>query len=128
MMDDKGSVVQTFAYAIHGRYPADDVKDPATGEILFSRDDMMVGKDAAGLEAKGIHEVRIRSVLDCEATSGVCAKCYGMNLASGGPVNIGEAVGVIAAQSIVSPVLSLQCVPSIPAASPATISLRSSQS
>jgi DNA-directed RNA polymerase subunit beta' len=103
MMDDKGSVVQTFASAIHGRYPADDVKDPETDEVLFSRDDMMVGKDAALLESRGISEVRIRSVLDCEATSGVCAKCYGMNLASGGPVNIGEAVGVIAAQSIGEP-------------------------
>jgi DNA-directed RNA polymerase subunit beta' len=55
------------------------------------------------LEAAGITEVKIRSVLDCEATSGVCARCYGMNLASGGPVNIGEAVGVIAAQSIGEP-------------------------
>jgi DNA-directed RNA polymerase subunit beta' len=103
MKDDKGSVVQTFASAIHGRYPAEDVVDPETGEVLFSRDDMIVGKDAALLESRGIHEVRIRSVLDCEATSGVCAKCYGMNLASGGPVNIGEAVGVIAAQSIGEP-------------------------
>ncbi|MBE6948252.1 MAG: DNA-directed RNA polymerase subunit beta' [Ruminococcaceae bacterium] len=103
MHDDKGSVVQTFSGAIHGRFPADDIVDPATGEILFTRDDMLTSKDAVKLEAHGISSVKIRSVLDCDAANGVCSKCYGMNLASAGPVNIGEAVGVIAAQSIGEP-------------------------
>ena len=100
---EKGQVVQSFADAIHGRYPAEDVVNPATGEVMFTRNDMLYGKDAAVLEAAGIHEVKIRTVLDCEAKSGVCSKCYGLNLATGEPVAAGEAVGVIAAQSIGEP-------------------------
>ena len=94
-------VIQSFADAIHGRYPCDDIVDPTTGEVLFTRDDMLRSADAEKLESAGIHE--IRTVLGCEATSGVCAKCYGINLASGGPVSTGESVGVIAAQSIGEP-------------------------
>ena len=89
---EKGQVVQTFADAIHGRYPAEDVVNPTTGEVMFTRDDMLYSKDAAVLEAAGIHEVKIRTVLDCEAQSGVCSKCYGLNLATGEPVAAGEAV------------------------------------
>ncbi|MCD8099378.1 MAG: DNA-directed RNA polymerase subunit beta' [Oscillospiraceae bacterium] len=100
---DKGQPVQSLAESIHGRYPAEPVVDPATGEVLFTTDQMLRKSDAATLEAHGISRIRIRSVLACRARSGVCAKCYGMNLATGNPVNMGEAVGVIAAQSIGEP-------------------------
>jgi DNA-directed RNA polymerase subunit beta' len=100
---DKNREVQSFGESIHGRYPAEAVTDPATGELLFSADTMFMPNDAAVLEAHGINKVKIRSVLSCEAKSGVCAKCYGINLAAGQPVNVGEAVGVIAAQSIGEP-------------------------
>ena len=100
---ENGQVVQTFAESVHGRYPADDIVDPATGEVLFDRDHMLLKSDAEILEAHGIHEVKVRSVLTCEARSGVCAHCYGLNLATGETVNEGETVGVIAAQSIGEP-------------------------
>ncbi len=100
---DKGQVIQSFGDSIHGRYPADDICDPATGELIFDRSHMLISEDAAVLEEHGIHEVKIRSVLTCDAESGVCAHCYGINLAIGRPVNAGEAVGVIAAQSIGEP-------------------------
>ncbi len=102
-VEDKSGMTQTLGEAIHGRYPSDDIVDPSTGEVLFTRDDMLVSSDAAKLEAHGIKEVKIRTVLDCEAHSGVCSRCYGINLATGDPVSIGEAVGVIAAQSIGEP-------------------------
>ena len=98
-----GQEIQSFAEAIHGRYPTDDVIDPATGEVLFTTDDMLLSSDVKKLEEHGIHEVKVRSVLDCEAEHGVCSKCYGINLATATPVSIGEAVGVIAAQSIGEP-------------------------
>ena len=94
---------QSLADTIHGRFPTDDILDPKTGEVLFSKDQMLLSNDAETLAAHGLKEVRIRTVLDCESTSGVCAKCYGINLATGEPVSIGEAVGVIAAQSIGEP-------------------------
>ena len=100
---DRGQVVESFGTAIHGRFPIDPITDPATGEVLFNEKHMLLSKDAKVLEEHGIHRVFIRSVLACEAKIGVCAKCYGMNLAIGKPVNAGEAVGVIAAQSIGEP-------------------------
>jgi len=100
---DKGQVVQTLGESIHGRYPIEPICDPETGEVLFDSNQMLVKTDAQKLEDHGLEKVRIRSVLACEARSGVCAKCYGMNLATGKPVNAGEAVGVIAAQSIGEP-------------------------
>jgi DNA-directed RNA polymerase subunit beta' len=100
---ENGQAVRTFADSIHGRFPLEDIVDPETGELLFSHTTMLKSKDAKVLEAAGIHEIQIRSVLACEAKRGVCAKCYGMNLATGGPVSEGEAVGVIAAQSIGEP-------------------------
>ena len=96
-------LVESFGTAIHGRFPAVDIVDPQTGELLFARDHMLMPEDAGVLEAHGIHKAYIRSVLTCEALTGVCAKCYGINLALGKPVNAGEAVGVIAAQSIGEP-------------------------
>ena len=102
-IEEHGQVIETFAERIHGRYPAQDLVDPATGEVLFTRDTMPRKENAEVLEAHGIHEVKIRSVLTCRARSGVCAKCYGINLAIGEPVGAGEAVGIIAAQSIGEP-------------------------
>ncbi len=100
---EKGQVIESFASRIHGRFPVDDICDPETGELLLSKDRMMVEDDAKLLEAHGIHNVYARTVLGGRAHSGVCAKCYGMNLATSELVNLGEAVGIIAAQSIGEP-------------------------
>ena len=100
---DKGQLVQSFGISIHGRFPAVPICDPQTGEVLFDTDHMLMPADAEILEAHGIERVLIRSVLSCEARTGVCARCYGINLAIGQPVSAGEAVGVIAAQSIGEP-------------------------
>ena len=100
---DRGQMVESFGTAIHGRFPALPITDPETGELLFGTDHMLMPEDAKVLEAHGIHKAYIRSVLTCEARVGVCARCYGINLAIGRPVNAGEAVGVIAAQSIGEP-------------------------
>ncbi len=100
---EKGAVVDSFGNRIRGRYPIEDVCDPVTGEVVISKDHLMMEDDAKLLESHGIHSVRIRTVLGCKARSGVCAKCYGMNLATSEEVNLGEAVGIIAAQSIGEP-------------------------
>ncbi|WP_186565093.1 DNA-directed RNA polymerase subunit beta' [Lawsonibacter celer] len=100
---ENGQVIETFGERLKGRYPVSDVCDPATGEVLISKERMMTADDAKLLEAHGIHEVKIRSVLTCRARSGVCSRCYGINLAIGEPVGAGEAVGIIAAQSIGEP-------------------------
>ena len=100
---EKGQLVQSYGTSIHGRFPAVPICDPQTGEVLFDTDHMLMPADADVLEAHGIDRVLIRSVLSCEARTGVCAKCYGINLAIGQPVSAGEAVGVIAAQSIGEP-------------------------
>jgi DNA-directed RNA polymerase subunit beta' len=100
---DAAAAAQTFGESIRGRYPAQPIVSPATGEVLFDRDHMLMPVDARVLEDNGIFSVKVRSVMCCEAKSGVCARCYGMNLATGKPVDPGEAVGVIAAQSIGEP-------------------------
>ncbi len=100
---DAAAAVQTFGESIRGRFPARDIVSPKTGEVLFDTDHMLMPIDAQTLEDNGIFSVKVRSVMCCEALSGVCAKCYGMNLAVGKPVDPGEAVGVIAAQSIGEP-------------------------
>ena len=89
--------------SIHGRYPAQPICDPKTGEVIFDTHHMLMSHDAEVLTQHGISKVLVRSVMTCEAKSGVCARCYGINLAVGAPVNPGEAVGVIAAQSIGEP-------------------------
>jgi DNA-directed RNA polymerase subunit beta' len=96
-------LVQSLGEAINGRYPTDDIVDEKTGEVLFSKDRMLYRSDADKLKSLGMDSLKIRTVMDCEASSGICAKCYGVNLATGGTVSIGEAVGVIAAQSIGEP-------------------------
>lgn len=102
---ERGSVVETFGEVIHGRYPAEDILAPKTGEVLFSRQHMLINSDSQVLLSHGINSVKIRTAMCCESRSGICALCYGINLATGGnsAVSIGEAVGVIAAQSIGEP-------------------------
>ena len=100
---EKGQTIATFGERIHGRFPVNDIVDPVTGEVLHSRDVMLKEEDAKRFLAHGIDKVYVRSVLGCRARSGVCARCYGMNLATSKLVDPGEAVGIIAAQSIGEP-------------------------
>jgi DNA-directed RNA polymerase subunit beta' len=100
---DAGQVIVTLGQRILGRTAAEDVKDPASKKVIVSNGTLLEEKEVEAIERAQIQEVRIRSVLTCETTNGVCAKCYGRDLARGTPVNIGEAVGVIAAQSIGEP-------------------------
>ncbi len=102
-ISENGQIIETFGERLKGRYPVEDIVDPKTGELLVSKDEMMSAATADLLEAHGIHEVMIRSVLTCESRTGVCTKCYGVNLAIGEPVGEGETVGIIAAQSIGEP-------------------------
>ena len=101
--DKNGDVIDTFGSRIRGRYPVHDVVDPQTGELLHSKDVMMMPEDAEKFEQHGINKIYIRTILGCRARVGVCAKCYGMNLATSKEVDLGEAVGIIAAQSIGEP-------------------------
>ncbi|KAB5098280.1 DNA-directed RNA polymerase subunit beta', partial [Bacteroides thetaiotaomicron] len=83
---ENGQVIETFGERLKGRYPVEDICDPQTGEVLIDHHTMMTADHAKLLEDHGIHSVKIRSVLTCRARSGVCSKCYGINLAIGEPV------------------------------------------
>ncbi len=98
-----GDVIDSFGNRIRGRYPVNDIYSPVTGELLHSKDVLMMPEDAEKFEKHGIEKVYIRTILGCRARLGVCAVCYGMNLATSLEVNLGEAVGIIAAQSIGEP-------------------------
>ena len=100
---EAGEVITSISDRVLGRFPADDVVNPASGELIVSKDAMIVESDMGPIEEANLVSIRIRSVLTCESKTGVCGKCYGRDLARGTPVNIGEAVGVIAAQSIGEP-------------------------
>jgi DNA-directed RNA polymerase subunit beta' len=100
---DAGQVIVSLAARILGRTAAEEVVDTATGNVIVKTGDLIEERHAEAIDKAQIQEVRIRSVLTCETVTGVCAKCYGRDLARGTPVNIGEAVGVIAAQSIGEP-------------------------
>ena len=101
---DGKEMIEPLTERLVGRYLADDFVDPQTGEVVVSRDTMMGDREAELLvKTYGVERIRIRSVLTCEAKHGVCAKCYGANLATIDPVTVGEAVGIIAAQSIGEP-------------------------
>ena len=117
IMDGK-TVIESLADRIAGRYAMHDIVDPSTGEILAEADTMISTDQAKAIdkaltkewdklpEEEKYHKlpsVHIRSVLTCKTRNGVCAKCYGKNMASGNPVKLGEAVGIIAAQSIGEP-------------------------
>ncbi len=98
-----GEVIVRIGERILGRVASEDVVDPHTGEVLVGMDEEIVEEKVEAIEAAGIDRVKIRSVLTCEAKRGVCAMCYGRDLGRGHMVNIGEAVGIIAAQSIGEP-------------------------
>ena len=100
---DAGQVVASLGQRILGRTALHDIIHPTTGEVIVEGGRMIEEADVAKIEAAGIQSVQIRSALTCETRIGVCAKCYGRDLARGTPVNQGEAVGVIAAQSIGEP-------------------------
>jgi len=96
-------VVEPFDERLVGRFLAEDLRDEATGELIMSRNKLITDADAKKIIDAGVEEIKIRSVLTCRAKTGVCAKCYGANLAFNNIVSVGEAVGVIAAQSIGEP-------------------------
>ena len=101
---DGKEMIEPLTERLVGRYLAEDFCDPETGAVVISRDKMMNDADADIIVNKyGVKRVKIRSVLTCESKQGVCARCYGSNLATVDPVSVGEAVGIIAAQSIGEP-------------------------
>ena len=100
---DGGEVVSSLSERILGRTTQEDVIDPATGQVLVKTNTLIEEPEAESIEKAGVEAVKIRSVLTCDARVGVCGHCYGRDLARGTPVNVGEAVGVIAAQSIGEP-------------------------
>jgi DNA-directed RNA polymerase subunit beta' len=100
---DGGNIVATLSERVLGRTAAEEIKDPASGKALVKRGEEITEDKAEAIEAAHVSKVKIRSVLTCDLKTGVCAKCYGRDLARGTPVNAGEAVGVIAAQSIGEP-------------------------
>ena len=96
-------IVEGLMDRINGRYAFEDVLHPQTGEIIVAKNQLITYEKAELIEKLDIKSVMIRTVLNCQSKIGVCGKCYGINLATGGEVNIGEAVGIIAAQSIGEP-------------------------
>ena len=100
---DGNEVIEEIYDRIVGRYTIDPIVHPETGEVLVPADSMIKEDAAEKIVAAGIEKVNIRTVLNCKTKHGVCSKCYGRNLATGKEVNIGEAVGIIAAQSIGEP-------------------------
>ena len=96
-------IIEPLHERLLGRFPVDDICHPETGEVIVPKTKMMNDADADAIIAAGITRVQIRSVLECRARKGVCAHCYGINLAMGTLVGKGEAVGIIAAQSIGEP-------------------------
>ena len=100
---DGKTVIASLYDRLVGRFPMHDVLDPKTGEVLASADQCMDEKSAQRIVDAGIKQVEIRSILTCESTDGVCVKCYGRNLATGKLAQIGDTVGIMAAQSIGEP-------------------------
>ena len=100
---DGKELIESLADRIEGRYSFEDIINPENGEVIVKANEVISDDDAVLIESLGIEEVKVRSVLGCKAKHGVCAHCYGRNLATGSHIGIGEAVGVIAAQSIGEP-------------------------
>ncbi len=100
---DGNQIIEKLQERLEGRYPVDDVIDPNTNEVIVDSNTMINDKLAEKIVKAGITEVKVRSALGCRAKHGVCSKCYGMGLATREDVAIGEAVGIIAAQSIGEP-------------------------
>ena len=100
---DGNEVIEELYDRIVGRYTLEAIVNPETGDVIVPADSMIQENQAEEIIALGIDKVKIRTVLNCKTNHGVCSKCYGRNLATGKEVNIGEAVGIIAAQSIGEP-------------------------
>ena len=98
-----GEVVSSLAERVLGRVAAEDILKPGTEEVIVAKGNVIDELIADAIDAAGLQSARIRSPLTCEAEEGVCSMCYGRDLARGTIVNIGEAVGIIAAQSIGEP-------------------------
>ncbi len=96
-------IIESFEERLIGRYTVDDIKHPETGEVVASTEVMITADIAKKVVAAGVTNALLRSTLNCSSKFGACAKCYGANLANGKPVGLGEAVGIIAAQSIGEP-------------------------
>ena len=101
--DAKEDILEPLQERITGRYLAEDIVDPATGEIIVEANHLVTPKRAEAIIKTGVDKVKIRTILTCRSHIGVCAKCYGTNMATGQTVQVGEAVGIIAAQSIGEP-------------------------
>ena len=99
----KGEVIEGLRDRIAGRFTVNDIVNPQTGEVMVKANEMISEDMADAIVKTGIEEVEIRSVFSCKSKNGVCAKCYGKNMSNNNPVQIGEAVGIIAAQSIGEP-------------------------
>ena len=102
-LTEAGEVIEPVSARVLGRLAMEDIKDPFTGEIIVRRNEEIDEEKVEKIVEAGLEKIKIRSVLTCESRNGVCAKCYGRDLARGKMVNIGEAVGIIAAQSIGEP-------------------------
>ena len=100
---DGKEVIEPLSQRIVGRVALTDIIHPATGEVIVEQNEEIMEAQADEIEASGIESVAIRAVMTCQSRTGICAKCYGRNLATGEEVNIGEAVGITAAQSIGEP-------------------------
>ena len=100
---ENDKVVESLTSRIAGRYSLHDIVHPVTDEVIVKADEYISDKTARYIDEEGVEEVTIRSVLTCEVKRGVCAKCYGKNLATGRKAEMGDAVGIIAAQSIGEP-------------------------
>ena len=100
---DGNQIIEKMQERLLGRYPLDDIKNPTTGEIIVDKDTLITEELADKIVDAGITHVKVRSVFGCRTEHGVCAKCYGMGLASRKEVDIGDTVGIIAAQSIGEP-------------------------
>jgi DNA-directed RNA polymerase subunit beta' len=100
---DGGDTIVPIGDRLLGRYLTDDILDPASNDVIFDKDQMIDEALAKEIDERGLDAVKVRSVLTCDAKVGACAKCYGRDLARGTSVNVGEAVGVLAAQSIGEP-------------------------
>ena len=100
---DGNQVIEKIEERLVGRYPLEDIIDPTTKEVIVDTNTMITDKIAEKIVSIGLEKVKVRSVIGCRTKHGVCCKCYGMGLATHEEVNIGEAVGIIAAQSIGEP-------------------------
>ena len=100
---DGNQVIESLEERMIGRYPLEPITNPSTGEVIVNTDTMIDAESADKIVAAGIEKVRVRSVFGCRTKNGVCSKCYGMGLSSHKEVDIGEAIGIIAAQSIGEP-------------------------